>query len=199
MDYTVICDANRRDGTIAAIHRAGCRDIQADINSAAHTVNLSGSLRDALDVAVDAEDRDLGYGDVDVKVYPCAAAAEQRETAAAEAEEEALDMLHDIAQHEDDDTGETVDVVIAVGDDYAPRLDILAADVDDALRFEGATIHARVVGESAWKGERETAIWFAATVPANVVPALRASLRVIARRHKQEAIALTVGTCELLG
>lgn len=70
--FDVVMDANRRDNKIAAIHIGGCHALERDLRNGAYTVQVEGTLRDALDVAVDAEDRRIGYTDDDARVYPCA-------------------------------------------------------------------------------------------------------------------------------
>lgn len=72
MQYTIVFDANQRGGFLATIHRKGCRDIARDLNPAAFTVSVTGTLREAKDVAVDPDDRALGYTDEHIKVYGCA-------------------------------------------------------------------------------------------------------------------------------
>lgn len=108
-------------------------------------------------------------------------------------EREAADTLADLSR------GETVDVVIAVGDPSVVTVTRLSVDVADALEWEGATVNARISGRSAWEGIPEHSEWFAATLPASRVTALRAALRIVARRHGQDCIALTIGACELVG
>lgn len=70
-EYTVVLDANRRDGTIAAIHRKGCRAAKRDQVPGSTSRAVTGTLNDALNVAVDDEDRRLGYNDTDAKLHNC--------------------------------------------------------------------------------------------------------------------------------
>lgn len=72
--FTIIHDANRRDNNIAAIHREGCHAAIRELRPGARAVNHTGTLRQALDIAVDPEDRRLGYTDDDVKVHRCVSA-----------------------------------------------------------------------------------------------------------------------------
>lgn len=72
--FAVVTDANRRDNMLAVIHADGCPAVSKDENRGSHTWHVAGSLRDAMDVAVDPDDRELGYGDEDVKVHECAQA-----------------------------------------------------------------------------------------------------------------------------
>lgn len=69
--FTVIIDANGFRSHIAGIHATGCADIERHPNPGAYKAEVEGTLRDALDVAVDPQDRDMGYGDDDAKVFPC--------------------------------------------------------------------------------------------------------------------------------
>lgn len=70
--FTVIVDPNGFQNHIAGIHRASCADIARHPNPHAYMTDVEGTLRDALDTAVDGQDRDMGYTDADAKVFPCA-------------------------------------------------------------------------------------------------------------------------------
>lgn len=66
-------------GVNAVIHKAGCRDIARDVGGSLRyhreqgfVWDVSGSLRDAMDSAIDAEEREMGWGDDDIAVKPCA-------------------------------------------------------------------------------------------------------------------------------
>ena len=71
--YTIEIDANMRGGRyLAAIHAANCRAIGREATAATRTETIVGTLREALDIAVDAEDRELGHDDSDAYIHPCA-------------------------------------------------------------------------------------------------------------------------------
>jgi len=71
-DYLVYINANRSDGKLAAIHISGCPVASRDFTPGTHIAGVTGTLRDALDVAVDPDDRDLGYDDSDAHIHNCA-------------------------------------------------------------------------------------------------------------------------------
>ena len=57
---------------IAHIHKAGCKDIERDARQ--HASQIYGpyeSVKLALDDYLDAEMDELGYGPLDVRVFPC--------------------------------------------------------------------------------------------------------------------------------
>lgn len=68
MNFTVVIAANQATDYLAEIHRAGCADLD---RKRGMKVNVTGTLRDALDVAVDEDDRDMGYDDTAARVFPC--------------------------------------------------------------------------------------------------------------------------------
>ena len=72
--FTVFCNVNAFPGdTMAEIHRSTCRAIgRKDYHDHPATyVGHADTLRDALDIAVDEEDREMGYDDSHARLEPC--------------------------------------------------------------------------------------------------------------------------------
>jgi hypothetical protein len=74
------------------------------------------------------------------------------------------------------------------------------ADVRESLNLCDGTLYvdaAQSVGE--WEGVREDSATFVAAVSLDCVPLIRADLHGLCLTYGQDAIALTVGTTELVG
>lgn len=79
------------------------------------------------------------------------------------------------------------------------RVYAFRCSVYDALAWEGGTVNAVCEGSShddVWGSEQAT--WIAGSLPDDRIDALRCALRIVARRYRQDGIALTVGACEIV-
>lgn len=100
----------------------------------------------------------------------------------------------------------TATVTVSIGrglpDGGSMRLgewDAFRQDVRDRLALVSAEVYvdaARSVGE--WEGVPEESATWVALIPADNITALRGAIRAMAVRYRQDAIALTVGTTELV-
>jgi hypothetical protein len=102
-------------------------------------------------------------------------------------------------------TQETTNIVIGFGHEEGgvtqspTRAWSFRSAIRDALAWEDITIDATITGRAFSAGwGKEPATWIAATIPTSHLPALRCALRVIGKRFRQDAIALTFGTCEII-